>query len=194
MKRFFAIVMVAMLTLACEDEGLLLTERDNIEKFLTSTRQMVAEEDIGTVIEENPKFYTVFGRYAYRYIDNYYDADRESRAVVEWGDEVQLRFNAYTFSTTEPSNSAPYWSNVPEMIDKLGKHGDLSWSREPLVIRLGTTEVIEGVERSLVGCREQDSVQVFMTSSLGYGKRVVGSVPKRSSLAWYMKIEKVVKR
>ena len=194
MKRFFAIVMVAMLTLACEDEGLLLTERDNIEKFLTSTRQMVAEEDIGTVIEENPKFYTVFGRYAYRYIDNYYDADRESRAVVEWGDEVQLRFNAYTFSTTEPSNSAPYWSNVPEMIDKLGKHGDLSWSREPLVIRLGTTEVIECVERSLVGCREQDSVQVFMTSSLGYGKRLVGSVPKRSSLAWYMKIEKVVKR
>ncbi len=194
MKRFFAIVMVAMLALACEDEGLLLTERDNIEKFLTSTRQMVAEEDIGTVIEENPKFYTVFGRYAYRYIDNYYDADRESRAVVEWGDEVQLRFNAYTFTTTEPSNSAPYWSNVPEMIDKLGKHGDLSWSREPLVIRLGTTEVIEGVERSLVGCREQDSVQVFMTSSLGYGKRLVGSVPKRSSLAWYMKIEKVVKR
>ena len=176
MKRFFAIVIVAMLTLACEDEGLLLTERDNIEKFLTSTRQMVAEEDIGTVIEENPKFYTAFGRYAYRYIDNYYDADRESRAVVEWGDEVQLRFN------------------VPEMIDKLGKHGDLSWSRELLVIRLGTTEVIEGVERSLVGCREQDSVQVFMTSSLGYGKRLVGSVPKRSSLAWYMKIEKVVKR
>ena len=194
MKRFFAIVMVAMLTLACEDEGLLLTERDNIEKFLTSTRQMVAEEDIGTVIEANPTFYTAFGRYAYRYIDNYYDADRESRAVVEWGDEVQLRFNAYTFTTTEPSNSAPYWSNVPEMIDKLGKHGDLSWSRESLVIRLGTTEVIEGVERSLVGCREQDSVQVFMTSSLGYGKRLVGSVPKRSSLAWYMKIEKVVKR
>ncbi|MBQ1224353.1 MAG: FKBP-type peptidyl-prolyl cis-trans isomerase [Alistipes sp.] len=194
MKRFFAIVMVAVLTLACDDEGTLLTERDNIEKFLTSTRRMVAEENLGSVIEDNPKFYTVFGRYAYRYIDNYYDADRENRAVVEWGDEVVLRFNAYTFTSTEPSNSAPYWSNVPEMIDKLGKHGDLEWSRDPLAIRLGTTDVIEGVERALVGCREQDSVQVFMTSSLGYGKRLVGSVPKRSSLAWYMKIEKVNKR
>lgn len=193
MKRFLAIVIAALLAFACQQEDTLLSERETIEKFLTSTRHMVAEENVGSVIENNPKFYTVFGRYAYRYIDNYYDADRDTRTEVEWGDEVHLRFNAYVFESSEPSYKDPYWSNVPEVIAALGKHGDLSWSKEVLVVKLGTTDIIEGVERSLVGCREQDSVQVFMTSSLGYGKRLVGSVPKNSSLAWYMKIEKVVK-
>ena len=194
MKRFLAIVVVSILALACTDEDTLLTERDNIEKFLTSSRGMVAEENLGTVISPNPKFYTIFGRYAYRYIDNYYDADRESRPVVDWGDEVQLLFSAYTFSSSEPSSSAPYWSNNPDVIAKLGKHGDLAWSAEPLYVELGTTDIIEGLERSLVGCREQDSVQVFMTSSLGYGKKIVGNVPKNSPLAWYVRIEKVIKR
>lgn len=178
---------------ACKEEDTLLSERDNIEKFLTSTRQMVAEENLGSVIEDNPKFYTVFGRYAYRYIDNYYEAERELRPLVEMGDEVHLRFNAYIFSSSEPSNTAPYWSNVPEVIKSLGKHGDLAWSSEPLVIRLGKSDIIKGLEYTIEGCREQDSVQVFMTSSLGYGKKLVGSAPKNTPLAWYMRIEKVVK-
>jgi hypothetical protein len=32
-----------------------------------------------------------------------------------------------------------------------------------------------------------------MTSSLAYGKAIVGSVPKNSMVAWYMRIEKVIK-
>ena len=194
MKRFLMILSAVLMAVACNDEDTLLTERDNIEKFLTSTRRMVVEEERENTIENNPPFYTIFGRYAYRYIVNFYESGREDRVVVESGDEIEVLFSAYTFTGSEPSSSKPYWSNVPEVIASLGKHGELAWSAEPLIMRLGSTDIIEGLDRSLVGCREQDSVQIFMTSSMAYGRKLIGSEPKNASLAWYMRIGKVYKR
>lgn len=195
MKKVLTILLLLSLLVSCKQEDTLLSERDKIEKYLTSSRGMVAEENLGDVIENEPKFYTVFGRYAYRHIVNYYDADRENKAVVEWGDKVEVRFNAYTFNGSEPSTSAIYWSNTPEIIEQLGnKSGNtLDWSTEPLSIHLGTTDMLEGIERTLPGCHEADSVQIYMTSNLAYGKHLVGVVPKNSMVAWYMRIEKVTK-
>ena len=185
------------LFVGCKDkaEEILLTERDKIEKFLTSSRRMVAEENLSSTLDENPPFFSTFGRYAYRHIVNYYDADREAKPVVNWGDKIEIRFNAYTFTGSEPSNSAIYWSNIPTIIEQLGKKSDntLDWSREPLHITLGTTELLKGLELTLPGCHEADSVQVFMTSKLAYGNEVIMNVPKNSMVAWYMKIEKVLK-
>lgn len=195
MKKFFIILFLLPLLVGCKQEDTLLTERDNIEKYLTSSRRMVAEEDLGTVIENNPPFYNVFGRYAYRHIVNYYDTEREEKPIVEWGDNLQIRFNAYTFTGSEPSLSAIYLSNVPEVIEQLGKKSDntLAWSSEPLHIKLGTTKILKGVESVLPGCHEADSVQVYMTSNLAYGDEIIGVIPKQSMIAWYLKIEKVTK-
>lgn len=196
MKKILTILFLLPLLMGCKQEDTLLSERDKIEKYLSSTRRMVAEENLGDVIEDNPSFYTVFGRYAYRHIVNYYDADRESKPVVEWGDKVEIRFNAYTFEGNEPNNSAIYLSNVPSIIGQLGEQsgGTLDWPTEPLSITLGTTAILEGVERVLPGCHEADSVQVYMTSNLAYGgKKEIGIVPKNAMVAWYMKIEKVTK-
>ena len=196
MKKILTVLLLLPLLVGCKQEDTLLSERDKIEKYLTSSRRMVAEENLGDVIEDNPSFYTVFGRYAYRHIVNYYDADRESKPVVEWGDKIDIRFNAYTFEGNEPNYSAIYLSNIPSIIGQLGeKSGNtLDWSTEPLSITLGTTKILEGVERILPGCHEADSVQVYMTSNLAYGgKEEIGVVPKNSMIAWYMKIEKVTK-
>ena len=195
MKKILTILFLLPLLVGCKEEDTLLTERDKIEQYLTS-RNIVAEESVGEVIEDNPAFYSTFGRYAYRHIVNYYDAGREDRPVVEWGDKVQIKFfNAYIFSGSEPSNSAIYWSNIPEVIEDLGrKSGNtLDWPIEPLTITLGTTRILEGLERTLAGCHEADSVQVYMTSNLAYGKELIGVVPKNSMVAWYMRIEKVTK-
>ncbi len=195
MRKFLTILLLLPLLVGCKEEDTLLTERDKIEKFLTSSRRMVAEENLGDVIENNPAFYSTFGRYAYRYIVNYYDEGREDRPIAEWGDNLQIRFNAYIFSGSEPATSAIYWSNIPEIIEQLGKRSGntLDWSKEPLTIKLGTTRILEGLERTLAGCHEADSVQVFMTSNLAYGDELIGVVPKKSMIAWYMKIEKVTK-
>ena len=194
MKKILSILILLPLLVGCKQEDTLLSERDQIEKYLNS-RRIVAEDQVGNVIEENPRFYSVFGRYAYRHIVNYYDAGRENKPVVEWGDKLEIRFNAYTFTSSEPSESAIYWSNVPKVIEKLGESSGntLDWSSEPLAIELGTTPILEGLERTLPGCHEADSVQVYMTSNLAYGKQLIGVVPKNSMVAWYMKIEKVTK-
>lgn len=195
MKKFLTILLFLPLLVGCKDENTLLTERDKIEKYLTSSRRMVEESELDSVIEEHPAFYNVFGRYAYRHIVNYYDADRENRPQVAWGDRLELRFTAYVFSGSDPNASAIYWSNVPEVVEQLGgKSGNtLDWSTEPLIVDLGSSKLLEGLERTLPGCYEADSVQVFMTSNLAYGKELVGVVPKNSMVAWYMKILKVTK-
>ena len=195
MKKFLTILILLATLAGCKQEDTLLSERDKIEKYLTSSRRMVADTELGNVIEDNPAFYSVFGRYAYRHIVNYYEAGREDRPVVEWGDRLEIRFDAYTFTGSEPSTSAIYWSNDAETIQELGKKSGntLDWSTEPLTITLGTTAILEGLERALPGCHEGDSVQVYMTSNLAYGKHLVGVVPKNSMVAWYIKIEKVTK-
>ena len=195
MRKFLTILILLATLAGCKQEDTLLSERDKIEKYLTSSRRMVADTELGNVIEDNPAFYSVFGRYAYRHIVNYYDAGREDKPVVEWGDRLEIRFDAYTFTGSEPSTSAIYWSNNAETIQELGKKSGntLDWSTEPLTITLGSTAILEGLERALPGCHEADSVQVYMTSNLAYGKHLVGVVPKNSMVAWYIKIEKVTK-
>lgn len=195
MKKFLAILFLLPLLVSCEQEDTLLSERDKIEKYLTSSRRMVEKSEVGNVIEDNPAFYEIFGRYAYRHIVNYYDEGREDKPVVEWGDKVEIRFDAYTFTGSEPAISNLYWSNIHETIVDVGDKSNytLDWSEEPLTIVLGQTEILEGLELTLPGCHEADSVQVYMTSNLAYGKKLIGVVPKNSMVAWYMKIEKVTK-
>jgi hypothetical protein len=195
MKRLFTILLLLPILIGCKEEDTLLSERDKIEKYLTSSRRIIAEEEIANVIEDNPAFYSTFGRYAYRHIVNYYDAERESRPIVEWGDRIDICFNAYIFTGSEPQISDIYWSNDPIIIEQISKKSGntLDWPTEPITIQLGTTKVIEGLERTLPGCHEADSVQVYMTSSLAYGKSLIGVVPKNSMVAWYMKIKKVTK-
>ena len=112
MKKFLTILILLATLAGCKQEDTLLSERDKIEKYLTS-RRMVADTELGNVIEDNPAFYSVFGRYAYRHIVNYYDAGREDKPVVEWGDRLEIRFDAYTFTGSEPSTNILPRSKAP---------------------------------------------------------------------------------
>ena len=195
MKKFLTILFLLAFAAGCEKEDLLLSERDKIEEYLVKSRQMVEKSNVGSVIVKNPAFYEIFGRFAYRHIVNYYDEGREDRAVIGMGDKIELTFfNAYTFTGSDPKQSEIYWSNVPEIISSIDNKtsgNTLDWPSEPLTITLGETEILEGLEVSLPGCRDADSVQVYMTSNLAYGKQVIGNVPKNSMVAWYMKIKKI---
>ena len=183
-----------LLCAACDKEDIRFAQHEAIVKYLTSTLGLVAEENIGDVIEDNPHFYSTFGRYAYRYIPTYYDEGRDSRAEVAWGDTVELYFDAYVIENGKPTTI--YWSNTEATFAKFRSENPdftVDWSTEPLRVTLGQTEMLEGLNMTLPGCREKDSVQVFMTYDLAYGKKIVGMVPKKSAVAWYMKINKVEK-
>ena len=200
MKRFFYISFLALALLAtgCTDEeDYFLSQQNTMLRYLTSSRRLIAEEEIGNVIEETPQFYTTFGRSTYRFIPTYYDEGREDWQRVDVGSTVEILFDAYVFSGSEPSKSAIYWSNIPTTISTLensnNKQASLTWSTEPLSFRVGNGDVIAGLDQALVGCYSQDSVQLYMSYNMAYGSELVGTVPKMSAVAWYIKILNVIK-
>lgn len=200
MKQLLGIAIFALAFLCgCgDDEDVFTNQQTDILRYLTSTRRLIPETEIENVIEDNPAFYMEFGRSAYRYITTYYDADREEWSEVEPGSTVDLLFDAYVFGSSEPSLREVYWSNVGSTISALESQSvnpiaRLDWSTEPLTVTVGSTKMIKGLEQALVGCRDQDSVQIYMTYNMAYGKNLVGTVPKNSSVAWYIKILRVTK-
>lgn len=201
MKRLIYTVMALCAALLCscsDDEDMLTKQKDSIVKYLTSSRRLIDEQEVSTSLQENPPFYTAFNNSSYRHITNYYEDSREEWMEVEPNSIIDIQFNAYIFSGSEPNLASTYWSNIPATISAIeasNKHqyDKLIWSTDPLTVRLGRGEVIEGLEAALVGCRDQDSVQVYMTSQAAYGKHIIGSVPKNSSVAWYIKILSVTR-
>ncbi len=196
MKTLFNIAFSAVVALAaifmagCDNqEDMFTKQQEGIVRYLESTRRLVAEEKVDEVIEEQPAFYTAFGRELYRHIVNYYDEGRDAKAEVKQGSTLEITFNAYVFNNSEPTLTSCYWSNDPTTIGSLEKNGNkLDWSTEPLQITIGSTHIIDGLKRGLTGCREGDQVQLYMTYKMAYGKQLVGTVPKYSAVAWYINI------
>ncbi len=201
MKRLIYAVMVACVALFCsctDDVDMLTKQKDSIVKYLTSSRRLIDEQEVSSSLDENPPFYTAFNNSSYRHITNYYEQGREEWMEVEPNSIIDIQFNAYIFSGSEPNLASTYWSNIPATISAIEasnrhQYDKLIWSTDPLTVRLGRGEVLEGLEAALVGCRDQDSVQVYMTSQAAYGKHIIGSVPKNSSVAWYIKILSVTR-
>ena len=201
MKRglYYIILVMAALMCGCtKDEDMLTKQKDSIVKYLTSTRRMVDEQEVSGVLQENPAFYTNFNNSSYRHIVNFYEPNRQEWVEVEPNSVIDIQFNAYTFTGSEPQVKDMYWSNIQQSISAVEAsnshtYDKLIWEPKPLTVRLGTGEVISGLEAALVGCRDQDSVQVYITSKAAYGKQAIGSVAKNSPVAWYIKILSVSK-
>jgi hypothetical protein len=200
-KIWIAFVVAASLlfSVACSDEAVDVaeTQRNSIVSYLTSSHspRLINKKDVGQALEKNPPFYEQVEYNTFRYIDDYYNPERESRVQVAEGDEVELTFTAYIFSGSKPAVSAIYLTNDQVQIDALQNTG-LNveyWKAEPLRVKIGQTNIIKGVEVSLIGCREGDSVEVYMTLDAAYGDDVVGVVPLESSVVWYYTIDKVVR-
>ncbi len=183
------IAAAAMLGVGCNDDDKVVeSQRTSIERYLTSSHnpRLIAKEEIENSIEYNPPFYERFGMDLYRYIATYYDSDRDERREVVMGSEVEIRYTAYTFAGRTPSTSSIYMTNDPVQIEalvKIGLNADY-WSEEPMKIKLGTTNIISGLERSLLGCREGDVVEAYMTQRAAYDDKDTGIVKKNSPVMW----------
>jgi hypothetical protein len=191
----------AMLGVGCNnDEKSIESQRTYIERYLTSSHnpRLIAKEDIENSPEYNPAFYERFGMDTYRYIATYYDSGRNERTEVMMGSEIEIRYTAYKFAGRKPSTSAIYMTNDPEQIAELVEDGlntdywpeepsgepIIIWSEEPMKIKLGTTKIIKGLEISLLGCREGDIAEVYMTQPASYDNKDMGIVEKSSAIMW----------
>lgn len=201
LKSLFATLFAAamMFVVGCNDNDTIVeSERTSIERYLTSSHQprLIAESEVSNSLDFNPPFYQKLSQDVYRYIATYYDADRDLLAEVELGDIVELSVTAYIFTGSAPSIAKAYYTNEADVISSLASQGlnTQYWTAEPLVIKLGETNIIKGVQSSLLGCREGDRVEAYMTHEAAYDKDAVGVIAKDTPVVWIYTIDKVTKR
>ena len=196
MKRLWSYALVALVAvsgLSCSDEEVLPNQREKIVSFLTSSHApaLVAESDADQ--EAQQAFYTVSGNTVYRYIDNYYAPGRDQKRVVEASSKVTITFRAYVFTfSTITDSTFPYYSNDPLLRSaylELGLAED-AWSFEPLTLDM-RGDILKGLRYALLGSREGDEVEAYMTYNMAYGDANFSTIPRESPVAWFFTVESV---
>ena len=170
------VALAAVVAMSCSNESdqKLISQQSAISNYLKGSHKpkLIPEEELSSSLDEQPEYYVQWGLDLYRYIATMYAEGRDSWVEIDADSSVAIRYKAYIFTNGAPSVSALYATN-------------------PYVIQLGTTDVIEGLEQALVGCREGDSVEIYMTYEMAYGKQFIGMIPSRSSVVWYVDILEV---
>lgn len=191
-------LLAALLLLAgcSQEEETLPNQRNSIVSFLTSTHapQLISEEAVAESPDENPPFYTAKGNTVYRYISNYYDSGRASRAEVKSGSRVSITFRAYVFSMRNITDSdMPFFTNDPDLEQALYEAGLTPgvWKFEPMELTLGQSGIIKGLELALLGCRQGDEVECYMTYNMAYGDTNFATIPRESAIAVFFTVNGV---
>lgn len=180
-----------------EEEDVLPQQRESIVGFLTGSHapHLVSEQEAAES-SEPVEFYTAFGNSAYRYIRHYYDPERAARPEVGAGDEVELVYWVYLFQNRAiTAQTMPLLTNDVALREALMDAGlnTAYWSFEPLKVRVGDDSLVRGVQLALPGCRERDTVEVYMSYDMAYGDDPLGTVPGESPVAFFYTIDSVRK-
>lgn len=191
-------LLVALAAVSCSDEEdtVLPNQQKQLLSFMTSTLKLVSHEEAidPSASEENPAFYTEAGNTVYRWITNYYDADRELRPLVEKGSRVNLTITVYPFEFRRISASTvPLYTNDRSLKDQLEKEGlnTQYWDFAPYLLTVGKSSTIKGLALSLEGCREGDIVELYMTYNMAYGGDWLYALKPESPLAIHFTIDLV---
>lgn len=204
MKRLYNVAIMVVVALAAtiavscsnESDAVLTKQQNDISRYLTSSHQpkLVEESEVSAQPNPDPHFYTHWGLNIFRYIATYYDEGREDEPEVTGKSTIEIIYSAYIFTGSKPAASALYATNDETQIAELknlGLNTEYEWTTEPLRVRMGKDELLDGLETALKGCRKGDSVEVYLTYDKAYGKHYVGSVPAKSSVVWYIDIVEV---
>lgn len=196
MKKIFSILLLCPLLLwSCkEDDDVLPNQQQRIVSFLTSSHspRLVAAEDLEE--ESQLAFYTVAGNSVYRYIESWYNPDRENWPEVTAASKIAITFRAYVFNYTAITDSTmPYFSNDP-LLEQAYYEAGLTpgaWSFEPMVLDMASSDIINGLRLALLGCRRGDTVEAYMTYNMAYGDDKFGIIPLQSPIAIFFTVDSV---
>lgn len=197
--RHIAYALVALcatlLGVGCNNDTdtVLTAQQTSIEKYLTGSHQprLIVEDDVANSVEEQPQFYTRWGLDIYRYISTYYNEGRDLEPEVTSRSKIEIVYTAYIFKSGTPTVTDMYATNDAESLAKLQEAGldtEYEWTTEPLKVAMGHSELVDGLETALTGCREGDSVEIYLTYEAAYGNNYIGKVPSKSSVVWFIDI------
>ena len=181
--RFHILLAALLVVTGCgEDDKVLPEQQQQFESFLSGSHQprLVTEQEAMSSDEDL----------------HYYDSERQTRPEAEIGDEVDLVFWVYLFENRAiTASTMPIYTNDRKWAEKLQEQGldTKYWSFEPRPVRVGGGSFVEGVELSLPGCREKDTVEVYMTYNMAYGDALINFIPEQSPIAVFYTIDSVRK-
>lgn len=189
------VALVATLSLSCsnENDSVLTNQQSKISSYLKSSHQprLIAEAEVSASLDSEPQFYSQWGLDIYRYIATYYAEGREEWTEVTNRSTIDIVYTAYVFPNAKPTTANMYATNDPDSIaelEKLGLNTEYEWTTDPMQVTLGREEILPGLETALVGCRKGDSVEIYLTYDMAYGKHYVGMVPAKSAVVWFIDI------
>ena len=52
-------------------------------------------------------------------------------------------------------------------------------------------DILKGLRYALLGCREGDEVEAYMTYNMAYGDANFSTIPRESPVAWFFTVETV---
>lgn len=193
------IISIAFTFVGCKNptDNVLTQQQQSIERYLQNSHnpRLIDEAEIGNAMTDNPAFYTRWELDIYRYIATYYDEGRGEKPEIYRGTTFEIIYTAYLFTGSSPTVANMYATNDAEKILELQNSGlntEYEWSTEPMRVTLGTDDLVSGLNTALEGCREGDSVEVYLTFAEAYGNNYLGKVPSKSSVVWFIEITKII--
>ncbi len=202
MKNIWNILAVVALLFAvgCDDDvDEVAEQREDIVTFLTSKHSplLIAESDLAESLVDDPDFYSVYNNTTFRYIQDYYNVERESKEVIESGATITITFWCYDFSNfSTPTDTYLYYTNdvsYKEVFLDSGLNSEY-WDFTPKSITLGSGQIISSIDSALVGCRVDDTVEFYLTFDAAYGSTYVGMTSLESPIAFFCVINSVENR
>jgi len=214
MKKFSISLLFSVLctlSAGCSDPvDVLGKQKSDFVSFLERSHQprLVPGEQVE---EGTPAaFYTVSGDAVYRYIDigDYYNPARPERPEVTADSWVTVTFRSYVFNNTVirglpdggltesnfSSVTPPFYANDPsfEPYFRMAGLTPGAWDFEPLRIDMRNGGIIKGLQAALLGCREGDRVEAYMTYNMAYGdKNYMYMIPVQTPVAVFFRVDKV---
>ncbi len=193
MNRFWSIFLILLMVSCNATEDLNTEQQEDIVTYLTSKHspKLLSQSDAEESLEENPEFYFESGYTTYMYIQDYYNADRETKAEIKKGSQIEITFAMYDFDNqTTPSLSTLLYTNDSTMsvyLEEMGLNIQF-WTFEPLSLTIGEGALFGRIETMLIGCREGDVVEFYMTLDEAYGQSIVGLSTVEAPLAFFCEI------
>ncbi len=107
--------------------------------------------------------------------------------VVERGDSLYIRYAGYRFSR---GKGGIFATNDPVVAIESG----FPCLRTPEKIKLGATELVEGLDFGLEGVKEGEYCYIIFSAKYGYGNVELYNIPKLTPLFYEVWVDKVIKK
>ncbi len=169
------------------------SQKETIVSYLEGSHSptLIAESDVASSLYDDPEFYIRYGNFAFRYIEDYYNVERDTKSEVKAGSTILINFRLYEFTGSSiSSDTLPVYTNesiYESMYIDAGLNTE-HWTFSPMEIVVGRTTLLTSIQEGLIGCKEGDVVELYMTRNMAYDDDVVGLVDQWASLVFFCTI------